>query len=78
MYVKVNAFFKIIYIREIRGSAENSDHYTIDLGLEILHKHSRQIIWATTCDFQQCGILTSVDSDEPVYLQTPNGIQSVA
>ena len=24
------------------------------------------IIWATTWDFQQCGILTSVDSDEPV------------
>ena len=23
-------------------------------------------IWAATCDFQQCGILTSVDSDEPV------------
>ena len=23
-------------------------------------------IWATTRDFQQCGILTSVDSDEPV------------
>ena len=23
--------------------------------------------WAYTCDFQQCGILTSVDSDEPVY-----------
>ena len=22
--------------------------------------------WATPCDFQQCGILTSVDSDEPV------------
>ena len=22
--------------------------------------------WATTCDFQQCGILTSVDSDQPV------------
>ena len=22
--------------------------------------------WATTCDFQQCGILTSVDSDKPV------------
>ena len=22
--------------------------------------------WATTCDFHQCGILTSVDSDEPV------------
>ena len=24
------------------------------------------IIRAVTCDFQQCGILTSVDSDEPV------------
>ena len=24
------------------------------------------IKWAVTCDFQQCGILTSVDSDEPV------------
>ena len=23
-------------------------------------------IWAATCDFQPCGILTSVDSDEPV------------
>ena len=23
-------------------------------------------IWALTCDFQQCGTLTSVDSDEPV------------
>ena len=22
--------------------------------------------WAATCNFQQCGILTSVDSDEPV------------
>ena len=24
------------------------------------------LIWATTCAFQQCGILTNVDSDEPV------------
>ena len=24
------------------------------------------IMAAKTCDFQQCGILTSVDSDEPV------------
>ena len=23
-------------------------------------------IWAATCDFEQCDILTSVDSDEPV------------
>ena len=35
------------------------------------------------CDFQQCGILTSVDSDEHVQppvisLETPNDVQSVA
>ena len=34
-----------------------------------------------TCDFQQCGILTIVDSDEPVQpplsLETPNDVQSV-
>ena len=39
-------------------------------------------IWAVTCDFQQCGILTNVDSDEPVQpplsLETPNDVQSVA
>ena len=28
----------------------------------------RIYIWALSCDFQQCGILTSVDSDEPVQL----------
>ena len=28
--------------------------------------NSQTCIWVTTCDFQQCGILTSVDSDEPV------------
>ena len=35
-----------------------------------------------TCDFQQCSILTSVDSDEPVQhaftVRAANGIQSVA
>ena len=35
-----------------------------------------------TRDFQQCVILPSVDSDEPVQfplsLETPNGVQSVA
>ena len=25
------------------------------------------VIWAVTCDFQQCGILTCVDSEEPVW-----------
>ena len=37
--------------------------------------------WAVTRDFQQCGILTSVDLDEPVQppvkLETPNDVQSV-
>ena len=33
-------------------------YFQYDKGLEI--------IWAVTYDFQQCGILTSVDSDEPV------------
>ena len=27
--------------------------------------HGKTIL-AATCDFQQCGVLTSVDSDEPV------------
>ena len=35
-----------------------------------------------TCDFQQCGSLTSVDSDEPVQpplsLEAPKDIQSIA
>ena len=34
---------------------------------------------ATNCDFQQCGILTSVDSDEPAQpllsLETPNAVK---
>ena len=29
---------------------------------------SNKYIWALTCDFQQCGILTCVDSDQPVQL----------
>ena len=37
---------------------------------------------AATCDFQQCGILTSVDSEEPVQppakLRNSNDVRSVA
>ena len=36
--------------------------------LNIYNKYC-EIKWATTCDFQQCGILSSVDSDE--YVQPP-------
>ena len=43
---------------------------------------SRKYIWAATCDYQQRGILTRVDSDERVQpllsLETPNDVQSVA
>ena len=42
-------------------------------------------IWAVTCDFKQCCILASVDSDQPVQtsfkllsLETLNDVQSVA
>ena len=40
-------------------------------------------IWAVTCDFQQCGMLTYIYSDEPVgsfllSLENPSYIQSVA
>ena len=38
-------------------------------------------ILAAACDFQHCGILTSVDSDEfvhlPFKLKTPKDVQSV-
>ena len=40
------------------------------------------VIIAVTCDLQQCGIFTGVDSDEPVQpllsLETPNVVRSVA
>ena len=39
-------------------------------------------ILTATCDFQQCGILASVDLDEPAQfsfnLETSNDVQSVA
>ena len=38
--------------------------------------------YEVTCDFQQCGILTLIDSDEPVQpslrLETPNAVWSIA
>ena len=33
---------------------------------------------AATCGFQQCGILTSVDSDKPVKPPFKHDVQSVA
>ena len=41
-----------------------------------------RIRFLLTCDFQQCDILTNVDSEEPVQppfsLETPNDVQLVA
>ena len=34
---------------------------------EEINIHKCLLIWAKTCDFKQCGILTRVDSDEPVH-----------
>ena len=42
---------------------EFSIYYFKELSVKICIK------WAAICDFQQCGILTSVDSDEPVQPQ---------
>ena len=43
---------------------------------------SLQGMWTATHDFQQCGILTSVDSDKPgqpfLSLETPYAVQPVA
>ena len=40
------------------------------------HVDTQHNNWAVTCDFQQCGILTSVDTY--LSLGTPNAVQSVA
>ena len=40
--------------------------YQIGNDLERLFECARIVTCATTCDLQQCGILTSVASDEPV------------
>ena len=34
----------------------------------IQHGKVTKHIWVVTCDFQQCGVLTSEDSDEPVQI----------
>ena len=46
----------------------------------IISEIEKKRIRAVTHDFQQCGILTSVDSDEPVQppFKTPKDVQSVA
>ena len=56
----------------------NSFHQQDEIVNTFIYSH----IWAMTCDFQQGGILTSVDSDEPVQpplsLETSNYVWPVA
>ena len=40
--------------------------FKVTLASEISSSFELNMKWAVTCDFQKCGILTSVDSDEPV------------
>ena len=46
------------------------------------YRQAKNNEWTATCDFQQCGILTSVDSDQPLQptfkFRTPNDARSVA
>ena len=65
---------------------KDTKNYTTKISPSTKNKHFLYAcyfdIWATTCDFQQCGILTSVDSIKPVQPPfkhiTTNGVQSVA
>ena len=57
-------FFGLVYITHPFTLNQKILQEQADLGLCFLI--CLHIIWAATCDFQQCGDLTSVDSDEPV------------
>ena len=47
----------------------NNIHFTLNSHEpENCYPHKYKNNFAATCDFQQCGILTSVDSEEPVQL----------
>ena len=66
--------------RTFRKSSGIKYKYFPSLCLHYLYyKHH---MWAATCDFQQCGILTSVGSDEPVQppfrLRNSTCVQSLA
>ena len=45
---------------------ENDSFIDSEQRIQLLQWKNQTNICAATCDFQQCGILTSVDSDEPV------------
>ena len=70
---KSSAKKDIVYIGDfcILKSASSTNARSFQIWLEWspfkhLHFRTALLIWAATCGFQQCGILTSVDSGEPV------------
>ena len=69
------------------GKRANNSYSQWEDKVNIKHKYIWHIVifkWEATFDFQQCGILKSVDSDEPLQplfflsLETPNDVQSEA
>ena len=63
------------------GEKKVIEYCSIQSNLVNSRRYVHQFL-SLTCDFQHCGILTSVDSDKPVQptlsLETTNKIQSVA
>ena len=53
---------------ESGGDDDEDDNTTDDDGTTVCHMPIIVTlhIWAMACDFQQCGILTSVESEKPV------------
>ena len=71
MYVKN----EISLVRAGSGFLLNKSKYVSQLKVDkpltlVIYPFSASDIIAATCDFQQCGILTSVDSDEPVHISS--------
>ena len=84
MIFVIYCFFKLLLLKETSGIPQE---YQIgggaDLGPNCLQSYQQTTRVGegifTTCDFQQCGISTSLYSDVPVQsplsLETPNDVQ---
>ena len=59
-----NQKYKNQMIYKIKRKEKMSEQYDNQSKTETAS--DREKIWALTCNFRQCGILTSVDSDEPI------------
>ena len=66
----------IVYIGDfcILKSTSSTDVWSFQMWLEWSQFRTALLIWAATCGFQQCGILTRVDSGEPV--QPPSKLRN--